>query len=107
MRKALLTYERQNGLYHSKPSLTFTQREGHQAHNCKMVYYIASVKLRLRSIFHGFSLLHLTEYLYALKGIYRQYTEYDYSVKQSKENTCGIPVLTDLTLTLLVFKLRD
>ena len=33
IRKALLTYERQKGLYHSKvtSSLTFTQRQGHQA----------------------------------------------------------------------------
>ena len=40
MKKALLTYERQKGLYQSKvtSSLNFTQRQGHQAHNCKMVY---------------------------------------------------------------------
>ena len=40
MRKPLLTYERQKGLYQSKvtSSLTFTQRQGHQAHNCKMDY---------------------------------------------------------------------
>ena len=40
MRKALLTYENQNGLYQSKvtSSLASTQRQGHQAHNCKMDY---------------------------------------------------------------------
>ena len=40
MRKALLTYENQKGLYQSKvtSSLASTQRQGHQAHNCKMDY---------------------------------------------------------------------
>ena len=40
MKKALLTYEREKGLYQNKvtSSLAFTQRQGHQAHNCKMDY---------------------------------------------------------------------
>ena len=31
----------EGGLYQSKVtlSLTFTQRQGHQVHNCKMAYY--------------------------------------------------------------------
>ena len=41
MKKALLTNERDKGLYQNKvtSSLAFTQRQGHQAHNCKMDYY--------------------------------------------------------------------
>ena len=37
MRKALLTYENQKGLYQSKvnSSLASTQKQGHQTHNCK------------------------------------------------------------------------
>ena len=40
MKKALLTYEKEKGLYQSKvtSSLTLTQRPGHQARNCKMGY---------------------------------------------------------------------
>ena len=41
MRKALLTYKRQKGLYQSKVTsiLASTQRQGHQAHNYKTDYY--------------------------------------------------------------------
>ena len=41
MRKAILTYERQKGLYQSKVtfSLIFTHRQGHQPHNSKMGYW--------------------------------------------------------------------
>ena len=37
----LLTLEKEGGLYQNKVNLNlaFTQRLGHQAHNCKMVYY--------------------------------------------------------------------
>ena len=40
MRKALLTYKKKKGLYQNKVtfSLASTQRQGHQALNCKMVY---------------------------------------------------------------------
>ena len=40
MKKALLTYGRKKGLYQSKvtSSLTSSQRQGHQAQNCKMDY---------------------------------------------------------------------
>ena len=38
---AKFTLEKEGGLYQNKVtlSLTFTQRQGHQAHNCKMAYY--------------------------------------------------------------------
>ena len=47
MKKALLTYENQKGLYQNKVtfSLTSTQRQGHQAHNCKMDYYAVTPEL--------------------------------------------------------------
>ena len=36
----ILAKEKEGGLYQNKVnlSLTFTQRQGHQAHNCKMAY---------------------------------------------------------------------
>ena len=52
MRKALLTYERQKGLYQSKvtSSLTFTHRQGHQAHNCKMSYSLDVFVVKIFSL---------------------------------------------------------
>ena len=45
MRKALLKYERLKGLYQNKVtfSLAFIERQGHQAHNCKMDYTVTSI----------------------------------------------------------------
>ena len=50
MRTASLTWEKQGGFYENKvtSSLTFIQRPGNQARNCKMVYcYYDTILMRL------------------------------------------------------------
>ena len=67
MRKASLTYENQKGLYQSKVTFnfTFTQRQGHQAHNCKMVY---SVNLVFWQIIRA-DILQVALYLRAMSAL--------------------------------------